>query len=118
MPRNQGPSALPPAAPKPKNAILGCFVVGALVLAFLNALVFGRFDENPFVPITAIALGAGLIISRIRRGIFGRGWLLAIAIVGILMFFASFGSTLSADRGGLSGMLIPGTLALIARLRA
>ncbi len=116
---DQGPSALPPATPKPKNAILGWFVIGALVLALFDAMIGVAVLEYPLVPVVSLALGAGLIISRIRRGAFGKGWLLATAIIGILMFFGAIGIAQSA--GAITepgvGMLIPGILALIARLR-
>ncbi len=116
---DQDPSALPPATPKLKNAILGWFVIGALVLALFDAMIGVAVLEYPLVPVVSLALGAGLIISRIRRGAFGKGWLLATAIIGILMFFGAIGIAQSAGaikEPGL-GMLIPGVLALIARLR-
>ncbi len=116
---DQGSSAIPLATPKPKNAILGWFVIGALVLALFDAMIGVAVLEYPLVPVVSLALGAGLIISRIRRGAFGKGWLLATAIIGILMFFGAIGIAQSAGaikEPGL-GMLIPGVLALIARLR-
>ncbi len=116
---DQDPSALPLATPSPKNAILGWFVIGALVLALFDAMIGVAVLEYPLVPVVALALGAGLIISRIRRGAFGKVWLLATAIIGILMFFGAIGIAQSAGaikEPGL-GMLIPGVLALIARLR-
>jgi hypothetical protein len=125
-PGGQIPSTAPPpavAAPgaKPKNAILGWFVVAFVALAFLQSLGFG-FYENPVVPIACLVLGAGLVIKRARSGSFGKGWFLATTIVGFLLFFGAVGIAQSADgsgnTGGGIGMLVPAILALIARVRA
>ncbi len=117
---DQGPSVLPSARRKPKNAILGWFVIGALVLAGGDAMVGVDFLLDPLVPVVSLTLVAGLIFSRIRRGAFGKVWLLATAIIGILIFFGAIGNAQGVDASGRAvglSMLIPGVLALIARLR-
>ncbi len=117
---DQGPSVLASARRKPKNAILGWFVIGALVLAGGDAMVGVDFLLDPLVPVISLTLVAGLIFSRIRRGAFGKVWLLATAIIGILIFFGAIGNAQGVDASGRAvglSMLIPGVLALIARLR-
>ncbi len=117
---DQDPSALPPARRKPKNAILGWFVIGALVLAGGDAMVGVDFLLDPLVPVVSLTLVAGLIFSRIRRGAFGKVWLLATAIIGTLIFFGAIGNAQGVDASGRTvglSMLLPGVLALIARLR-
>jgi hypothetical protein len=114
------PAASVPDA-KPKNAILGWFVVAFLAIALLQSLGFG-FYENPVVPIACLVLGAGLIIKRARSGSFGKGWFLATTIVSFFLFFGAVGIAQSPDgsanTGGGIGMLVPAILALIARVRA
>ena len=107
---------------RPKNAILGWFVVATLILAFLDNVIGYSFYEQPLVPTAAAVLAAGLVISRLRKGAFGRVWLLVTGIVSLFLFFGavgiSQGSAGAEQAGGGFQMVVPGILAIIARIRA
>ncbi len=110
-------------ARRPRNAILGWFVVGFLVFAALSALRFG-FADYPLVPIECLILITGLVVTRLRRGQFGKGWFTATAIIGFLGFFGAVGLALGPDGelqpiyGGAAERVVPAVLALIARMNA
>ena len=107
------PSAPPVRASFP-NAVLGWFVVGSLVLPLVSGT-----ELNPTPSVAALVLGIGLVVSRLRKKRFGKHWLLATVIVGVLGVFG--GAASAASQNGVdanSGSLfIPGVLALIARIR-
>ena len=115
-------AALGSALPKPRNAILGWFVIATLVLALLDALSYG-FAENPLVPVVCAILVLGLLVKRIRRGAFGRGWFLATTVIGFVITFGAIGAGANNTTGGggaVGGgvlLIVPAVLALIAVIR-
>ena len=104
---------------KPKNSVLGWFVVATLVLAGFT-LNITTLAENPAVASVCVILIIGLIVKRIRSGSFGKGWLTATIILGLLMFFGAVGQLSNepgTNTGGGLAMWLPAVLALIARIR-
>jgi len=104
---------------KQKNSVLGWFVVATLVLAGFT-LNLTTLAENPVVAIVCVILIIGLIVKRIRSGSFGKGWLTATIILGLLMFFGAVGQLSNepgTNTGGGLAMWLPAALALIARIR-
>ncbi len=95
------------------NAVLGWFVVGSLAIPVVNVIQF-----NAVLAVVPLALVAGLIISRQRAERFSKHWLLGTVIVAVLSFSGG-ASMITANNGAFVGtaMLIPGVLALIARIR-
>ena len=104
---------------KPKNSVLGWFVVAALVVGGFT-LNLTSFEMNPLVPSVCIVLIIGLIVKRLRTGSFGKGWFTASVIIGFLLFFGAIGQAANnpgVDTGGGVSMWLPAVLALIARIR-
>ncbi len=109
----------------PKNAILGWFVVGALILPLTNMT-----EANPLPGVVAIVFAIGLTVSRVRRKRFSPGWLLALVIAGSLSVISGIGQNAieaqqvatdgysTRDGGALLAFILPTVLALIARIRS
>jgi hypothetical protein len=94
---------------KPKNAVLGWFVVGAF--AVVAILAISAIDPLPMVAAAIFVIA--LALTRIIRKRFSNGWLIGAAVTsGVLVL----GGISSADARFIS-FLIPGSLALIAGIR-
>jgi hypothetical protein len=124
-------SVVPPAVPaatvmakvRPKNAVLGWFVVGTLVVTGFGAAV------DPIQPISVlVALGfaVALALTRIINKRFSSGLLIGTAVVAGLMTLvgcsviaqeAQNAGATSGNSSGYMSFLVPGVLALIAGIR-
>lgn len=107
---------------RPRNAVLGWVVVAALAIALLPAISLLYVD--PLTAIICVVLLSGLVISRLRRGEFRRGWLLTTWIAGFLIAFGALGAAVGPDgvvgapEGAGTTLLPPAVIALIAWIRA
>lgn len=124
-------TAVPPATPaangiakvRPKNAVLGWFVVGTLVVTGFGAAV------DPIQPISVlVALGfaVALALTRIINKRFSSGLLIGTAVVAGLMTLvgcsaiaqvAQNGGATSGNSSGYMSFFVPGVLALVAGIR-
>ena len=110
------------------NAVLGWFVVGFLVFPLFSLFTYGGGGATPTV--VAVVLGAGLIVTRIRRNRFSRGWFTATAIVGGVLTLGGCGLVVvdaaetvnggyaTGNGGAYSAFFVSALLAVIAAIRS
>jgi len=124
-------SVVPPATPaangiakvRPKNAVLGWFVVGTLVVTGLGASVE---PIQPIPGLVAFGFAVALALTRVINKRFSSGLLIGTAVVAGLMTLVGcsviaqqmqgVGAT-SGTSSAFSSFFVPGVLALIAGIR-